>query len=229
MEEEKELRPLSKEDFDGLRIHEPWEQLLLVAAVASSLHSTECNSSNHDLHHFDGLRIPDEPWEQLSLVAAVASSLHSTESAEMSHRLRNGIIQIGGIDILPVIRKKLSSTDVSSNHNRLSIPLNQVMSEFLTPEEKNFYLSQRNASGKKLVGMEVPLMVDHPRAQDLDVFSGIRLKKWDMKKEKGKTSSCYVLVSKWNDVVAKTKLENNKDIQLWSFRRKTQLCFALRA
>ncbi|XP_057960358.1 B3 domain-containing protein At3g25182-like [Malania oleifera] len=190
MEEEKELRLLSREDFDGLRI-------------------------------------PDEPWEQLSLVAAVASSLHSTESAEMSHRLRNGIIQIGGSDILPVIQKKLSSTDVSRSHNRLSIPLVQVMSEFLTMKEKNFYLSQRDTSGKKLVGMEVPLMVDHPHAQDLHVFLGIRLKKWDMKKEKGKTSSCYALVSKWNDVVAKTMLQNNMDIQLWSFRRNTQLCFAL--
>ncbi|XP_057960508.1 B3 domain-containing protein At1g05930-like [Malania oleifera] len=163
------------------------------------------------------------------------STTHVTNSAavavavpEMSHRLKNRITEISGTDVVLVIQKKLSSTDVSRNHNRLSIPLRQVKSEFLTAEEKDLCLSQRNASGKKLAGMEVPLvMVDRPHVQYLDEFMGIQLKKWDMKKEKGSTSSCYVLVSEWNDIVARTGLRSNDDIQLWSFRRNTHLCFAL--
>ncbi|XP_057962204.1 B3 domain-containing protein At2g24670-like [Malania oleifera] len=138
---------------------------------------------------------------------------------ELTNRLRDRITQIGGAEIILVIQKRLSDTDVSKSHSRLSIPLRQAKAEFLTAHEKD---SLGRRIGKKVNGMEVPMMVE----PDLE-FMTVTLKRWDMKKGTGKTSSSYVLVSEWNKIVEKIGLKKEDGIQLWSFRSNTQLCFAL--
>nr|POE70011.1 hypothetical protein CFP56_72469 [Quercus suber] len=59
----------------------------------------------------------------------------------------------------------------------------------------------------------------------------IVLRQWDMPKESGKKSSCYVLIKSWNEAVEKNDLGRKliQVIQIWSFRvgNDDQLCLAL--
>ncbi|KAJ4980612.1 hypothetical protein NE237_031449 [Protea cynaroides] len=65
--------------------------------------------------------------------------------ATMPGHLWNAINEYGGDDVMWVIEKTLTATDVSWDHNRLSIPENQVRSEkFLTDVER------RHASQKEI-------------------------------------------------------------------------------
>ena len=70
--------------------------------------------------------------------------------------LRNRIKALGGFDVTFVIQKPLFKTDVSSSHNRLSIPLNHIQQNFLTPKESERLNSEGN--GKKCADMEVMLI-----------------------------------------------------------------------
>ena len=78
------------------------------------------------------------------------SSPHAT--LELLVILRNRIRALGGSDVTFVIQKPLFKTDVSSGHNRLSIPLNHIQQSFLTPEESERLNSGGN--GKKMCRYE---------------------------------------------------------------------------
>ncbi|RVW69644.1 B3 domain-containing protein [Vitis vinifera] len=116
-------------------------------------------------------------------------SPHATP--ELPVILRNRIRALGGSDVTFVIQKPLFKTDVSSGHNRLSIPLNQVQQSFLTPEKSE------------------------------------SLRKWNMKKASGNSTSMYVLVTNWKSVTERNSMKEDETVQLWSFRIKSKLGFAL--
>ena len=86
------------------------------------------------------------------------------------------------------------------------MPLSQINGSFLREAERE-YLDQQQA-------MEVPFM------EPSDKVNQIVLRQWDMPKELGKKSSCYVLIKSWNEVVEKNDLDRklNQVIQIWSFR-----------
>ncbi|XP_034704177.1 B3 domain-containing protein At3g25182-like [Vitis riparia] len=116
-------------------------------------------------------------------------SPHAT--SELPVVLRNRIRALGGSDVTFVIQKPLFKTDVSSGHNRLSIPLNQIQQTFLTPEESE------------------------------------SLRKWNMKKASENSTSMYVLVTNWKSVTERNSMKEDETVQLWSFRIKSKLGFAL--
>ncbi|KAL6328210.1 hypothetical protein AAG906_034353 [Vitis piasezkii] len=120
---------------------------------------------------------------------AKCPSPHATP--ELPVILRNRIRALGGSDVTFVIQKPLFKTDVSSGHNRLSIPLNQIQQSFLTPEESE------------------------------------SLRKWNMKKASGNSTSMYVLVTNWKSVTERNSMKEDETVQLWSFRIKSKLGFAL--
>ncbi|XP_057962140.1 B3 domain-containing protein At3g25182-like [Malania oleifera] len=180
----------------------PTDHHLMTKKQKKNHHHGECSNSSNSLH------------QPSSSTSASNFVVH-----EMADHLRHRITQIGGTESILVIQKRLSDTDVSKSHNRLSIPVRQVKAEFLTAQEKD---SLCRRTGKKVSGIEVPMMVEPDQE-----FMTVKLKRWDMKKDKGKMSSSYVLVSEWNKIVGKNGLKKDDDIQLWSFRRNTQLCFAL--
>ncbi|WKA01309.1 hypothetical protein VitviT2T_019594 [Vitis vinifera] len=115
------------------------------------------------------------------------SSPHAT--LELLVILRNRIRALGGSDVTFVIQKPLFKTDVSSGHNRLSIPLNHIQQSFLTPEESE--------------------------------------RKWNMKKASGNSISMYVLVTNRKSVTERNSMKEDETVQLWSFRIKSKLGFAL--
>ncbi|XP_047961535.1 putative B3 domain-containing protein At3g49610 [Salvia hispanica] len=121
-----------------------------------------------------------------------------------------------------VIQKQLYGTDLSSRHNRLSIPMNQIADDFLTEGEKE-HLRGYDSKSKKKKYLDVKVVGPSLAASETVKFS-----RWDMaKKDGGKTSSSYVINGKWNAIVAKHKLRIGVVVQLWCFRVHRELCFAL--
>ena len=137
-------------------------------------------------------------------------------------KFRKRITALGGSDAALVIHKCLFKTDVSSGHNRLSIPLNQIRQTFLTPQETEMLNSvSGNNNQKRCSEMEV-MLIEPSLHRDT-----ISLRKWEMKKASGSATSMYVLVGKWNSVAWRNALREDETVQLWSFRINSKLCFAL--
>ncbi|KAF2315587.1 hypothetical protein GH714_040096 [Hevea brasiliensis] len=135
------------------------------------------------------------------------------QAPDLPSDLRRRMEEMNGTEIELVIMKQLSQTDLSKNHNRISMPLKQIINEFLTVEEKE---KLNHREGKRLKGIDV--MVVGP--SESDDATKMRLKKWDMN-----TSSSYTLVSGWYSLVKANKelLKENAIAQFWSFRIKGEL------
>ncbi|KAK9988814.1 hypothetical protein SO802_029053 [Lithocarpus litseifolius] len=132
--------------------------------------------------------------------------LLSNPSPKLPQTFQNVIDTMGGTQLVLVIQKPLTKTDLNRHNARLSMPLSQINGSFLREAERE-YLDQQQA-------MEVPFMEASGKVNK------IVLRQWDMPKESGKKSSCYVLIKSWNEVVEKNDLgrELNQVIQIWSFR-----------
>ncbi|KAL1194247.1 putative B3 domain-containing protein [Cardamine amara subsp. amara] len=119
-----------------------------------------------------------------------------------------------------IFEKTLFTTDVNPTQNRLSMPFNSLLrSDFLTPVESRIINEDINNNKKIGVGA---ILVD----QRCEKW-GVMLKRWEMKKERGKGSWNYNLICGWNDIVKANGLKDGDDIRLWSFRCCGLLCFAM--
>nr|XP_043625886.1 putative B3 domain-containing protein At3g24850 [Erigeron canadensis] len=127
-----------------------------------------------------------------------------------------------GSDIKLVIQKKLFASDLKQSQNRLSMPFNQLEThDFLTPDEieiLNRHKHDENCLTK--LGIEVGLL--GPTFEMYD--KKIEFKIWDMQKTHN-----YVLITNWYNFVMDHKniLKEGANIQVWSFRKKQELCFAV--
>ncbi|OMO52643.1 hypothetical protein CCACVL1_29148 [Corchorus capsularis] len=151
-----------------------------------------------------------------------ASIFGSSDQSQpvLPERLKEMIKDMGGTDEKLIIEKSLYKTDKSETHCRLSIPKNQVRVEFLTDEEKK--LLKSGSSNKERKSIEVLLI--EPSLQTRKVSFKI----WVMGKGLGKKAcTLYVFGGCWKSVLKDNGLEINDLIQVWSFRVKSTLCFAL--
>ncbi|KAK9988847.1 hypothetical protein SO802_029086 [Lithocarpus litseifolius] len=130
----------------------------------------------------------------------------SNPSPKLPQNFQNMMDTMGGTQLVLVIQKPLTKTDLNRHNARLSMPLSQINGSFLREAERE-YLDQQQA-------MEVPFMEASGKVNK------IVLRQWDMPKESGKKSSCYVLIKSWNEVVEKNDLGRKlkQVIQIWSFR-----------
>ncbi|GKE01159.1 B3 domain-containing protein, DNA-binding pseudobarrel domain protein [Tanacetum coccineum] len=131
----------------------------------------------------------------------------------MMTQLEEFIDEIKGCNMKLVIQKTLYKSDLIPSQNRLSMPFKQVEThDFLTDEEMRF-LGDHGEIEVRLVGPNLQ-MFNKP----------MRLKIWNMKNTKN-----YVLKTNWCDFVEANKmvLMERETIQVWSFRKDEQLCFAL--
>ncbi|PSS17747.1 B3 domain-containing protein [Actinidia chinensis var. chinensis] len=129
---------------------------------------------------------------------------------------------LNGSDLVLVIQKPLFATDVSKNHYRLSMPLNQIKNQFLSWNEKDALMNQ---NGVGVPEMEVFLI--EPSCQK---ETKMNLKIWAMHKGpkcKAKVSYMYSLGKHWNEVVSGNGLEEGMTVQVWAFRVEGNLGFAL--
>ncbi|KAI3766756.1 hypothetical protein L2E82_16827 [Cichorium intybus] len=133
---------------------------------------------------------------------------------QVTRRLKEFITDyMNGKETKTVIQKTLFASDLKENLNRLNLPINQLETlDFLTETEKRDL-----ENGKEL---QVPLLGPRLRMYK----KPMALKIWHLR-----TTKNYVLITNWNNFVKENKedLKENTMIQVWSFRRDHQLCFAI--
>ncbi|XP_071924954.1 putative B3 domain-containing protein At1g05615 [Coffea arabica] len=112
---------------------------------------------------------------------------------------------------LPLELKKYVK-ELGATGEPVLIPVKQVLNHgFLTEEERRRF----NIDNKQ---QEIDALLIEPSLAQ----SGIKLKKWYMG-----NSEVYVLVSGWNEVVKRNGLKPETPVQLWSFKKDSQLYFVL--
>ncbi|GJZ19814.1 B3 domain-containing protein, DNA-binding pseudobarrel domain protein [Tanacetum coccineum] len=136
-------------------------------------------------------------------------------SNEVTERLKEFITsdEMYGSELKLVIQKTLHTSDLKSDQNRLNLPFKQLVTqEFLTDEEKR-ELGDNKAIEVRLVGPTLQ-MYEEPMTFKIRSMS---------------CTKNYVLITNWNHFVADNikDLKEFSKIQLWSFRKDQQLCFAL--
>ncbi|PIN12165.1 hypothetical protein CDL12_15239 [Handroanthus impetiginosus] len=109
--------------------------------------------------------------------------------------------------VVLVVQKELTKTDVSTGHGRLSVHYSKVRNEFLKRSEVDELDKEKG---------RVKAILVQPCLDECE----ISLRNW-------KSNSEYALVHDWNKVCSRNGLKEGMKIQLWSFRRNTELCFAL--
>ncbi|KAL1200349.1 B3 domain-containing protein [Cardamine amara subsp. amara] len=124
-----------------------------------------------------------------------------------------------------IFETELSASDVNQGQSRLLIPFNKLLrNDFLTLAEcialaKVAPIGNRKEEDNFGVGT----ILVNQRSQKF----GLRIKRYEMKKESGLGTSNYALNYDWNYVVKKNHLEKGSKISLWTFRCREILCFAL--
>jgi hypothetical protein len=133
---------------------------------------------------------------------------------ELPNHVNNMITVLNGNDIKYIMCKTLFMSDLSYNNNRLSMPITQIRSDFLTEIEKTI-LETRDQEGKP-VGLKV--IVLDPYFNEFP----LSLKKWNMS-----TTSVYNLVQDWSPVLLENNFKENQKLDIWSFRVNDNLYFLL--
>ncbi|GLT71804.1 hypothetical protein SLA2020_437970 [Shorea laevis] len=134
---------------------------------------------------------------------------------DLPEEFKNRIEAMGGTQVEMVIQKALYQTDLQKNNSRLSMPFSQINKNFLREAERE-HLAQQNI-------MTVQFMEPSRKVNEMI------LRQWDMPKKSGKTSSIYVLRTKWNHAFRQNGLVAEDVVQVWSFRVgiEQNLCMAL--
>ncbi|KAJ4830281.1 hypothetical protein Tsubulata_032827 [Turnera subulata] len=139
---------------------------------------------------------------------------------DYSHEIRERIMAEGDTDLRLVLNKQLHKTDISSHHNRFSMPAGQIIDyhSFLTQEERRKIFEDKESLPVKLVDP----------GKNFGMVSEVKMNKWPSHK----MDSGYSLVftSNWNAVVRRNEdlLKPDSLLQVYSFRRGGQLWFVLK-
>ncbi|XP_058746136.1 B3 domain-containing protein At2g31720-like [Vicia villosa] len=133
---------------------------------------------------------------------------------ELPNHVNNMIKVLNGSDIKYIMCKELYNTDLNHNNNRLSMPISQIKSDFLTEIEKAS-LKTRDQEGRPF-GLKVTVL-----DPCFNEFS-LSLKKWDMK-----TTSIYNLHQDWTPVLLKNNFKEHQKLDIWSFRVNDKLYLLL--
>ncbi|KAI3822011.1 hypothetical protein L1987_09592 [Smallanthus sonchifolius] len=156
-------------------------------------HSETLVAGNHDIEK-----------DSKTLICKRRKKNNNVDSANVMDFIRS----MGGSEADLVIEKRLTSSDVTSNHGRLLIPVLKVKNPgFLNVDEK-MKLGNRE---------DISVWVFDPEKRR----STLNLAKWRMSNE------YYVLKTNWNDVVKANGLKEGMVIRVLSFRVHQKLCFAL--
>ncbi|XVE92148.1 hypothetical protein REPUB_Repub01dG0072200 [Reevesia pubescens] len=139
-------------------------------------------------------------------------SVSTIPQPDLPHNFKQHIVEtMNGSDWVLVIQKQIFFSDVNPQASRFSIPFSQLKTHKFLSETEAKYLED----GTK--ALKVCLL--QPSMKETEVT----FKRW---KYMGKSSS-YVMNNTWNSVVNNNPLKIDDVVQLWSFRVKSKLCFAL--
>ncbi|KAL4586512.1 hypothetical protein LXL04_011148 [Taraxacum kok-saghyz] len=155
-----------------------------------------------------------EKRKKRRIVAKKKSQSVPIESNEVTRRLKEYIVnEENGTEVKMVIQKTLYQTDLEKSQNRLNMPINQLQTlEFLREDEKRILDNEKEIE----VGLLGPRLKMHEKS--------MMLRKWRMR-----STYNYVLKTNWNNFVKENEkdLQKNSKIQVWSFRKKERLHFAI--
>ncbi|KAL7219467.1 hypothetical protein ACSBR2_012507 [Camellia fascicularis] len=139
---------------------------------------------------------------------------------ELPSEFKEKINNLNGSKLKLLIQKRVTTTNVSHTHNRILMPLNGIKVDFLSDEEKKHLDSHTGTNVAEILAK----LIKPDSCKECD----ITFKKWDMKKERGKTSSMYVFSKEWNEIKRRNKIEQGMIVLVGSFRGPgDELCFAL--
>lgn len=121
-------------------------------------------------------------------------------------------------EITFVFQKELTMTDVNRHQGRLLVPFNRVQNHgFLSVEERDMLEKWKNKA-------TIHAALIDPKLNECQ----INLTRWDMKKkDTGKATCYYSLLTPWSEVVQKNGLQKGDNLQLWGFRKASELGLAL--
>ncbi|KAI5419594.1 hypothetical protein KIW84_043671 [Lathyrus oleraceus] len=145
-----------------------------------------------------------------SVLKKHAKQIQPLPPPELPIHLKNLINVLDGRDIKYVMCKTLFNSDLSEYNNRLSMPLSQIKSDFLTEIEKAT-LNTKDQQDKP-VGLEV--IVLDPNHKEF----AMSLKKWNMN-----TTSVYNIVQNWTLILKENKFKEKQKVNIWSFRVNNKL------
>ncbi|KAH7533894.1 hypothetical protein FEM48_Zijuj04G0180000 [Ziziphus jujuba var. spinosa] len=181
----------------------------------SNIVSNNCFFQEHHGHH----KMTNEQlimMRKMNMIEEEEDDQGPNSKPELSRGLLGRIQEMGGSDIKLVIQKKLYKSDLERDNNSLSMPWNELKSEFLSPEEKTL-LNTKRENNNRHEGIEV--LVIEPNQN----VSQLCLEKWDS----NDNSSSYVLTKTWYDVARNNNLEVDDIVQVWSFRVNSDLSFVV--
>ncbi|XP_031389300.1 B3 domain-containing protein At2g32645-like [Punica granatum] len=141
---------------------------------------------------------------------------------EIPQDVKNKIINgLGGDKILFVCEKPLTKSDCDKNEHHLMMTEKMISWSplFLSDDEKE--LLKTRDEKNKLNKIQVELLEPTLTTCELE------LGRWEMKKPGKSSSVTFVLSHGWNDVVKRNGLKAGDHVEVWSFRRGSQLCLAL--
>ncbi|XP_035840902.1 putative B3 domain-containing protein At3g24850 [Helianthus annuus] len=137
---------------------------------------------------------------------------------EVTEQLKEFIVnEMKGTDVKLVIQKTLYTSDTLKTQNRLNMPLNQLETdEFLTEDERTIIESVVPKENTIEVSLLGPTLEMYELKMELTMWHLLRTKN-------------YVLKTNWHRFWFDNKrhLKEGSKIQVWSFRRDQQLCFAI--
>lgn len=128
----------------------------------------------------------------------------------------------GAEDPKLIIEKKLDLNDVDTNQNRLSIPINNVIQhDFLTLDESRIIDDDDITTNEGKMGVGA-ILVDQRTTK-----WNVGFKQWVLTTTSGRSYWSFVLRGEWSGVVVANGLKAGDRINLWSFRCRGILFFAL--
>ncbi|KAK4748559.1 hypothetical protein SAY87_015145 [Trapa incisa] len=141
---------------------------------------------------------------------AVATT-YSAANRELPSEFYRMLQEIGGVELKLIMEKPLTTSDLNRGLGRLSFPSDNLLSDFLSPEEQEHLENRR----------EVPVVVVIEPSLEV---SSLALKSWKMSK-----GLVHVVTGGWNRVAhsPNNRLQKKDIIQVWSFRTGTRLGMAL--
>lgn len=206
-------------DFRGITVQDSlssWDKLVLIVKVArrkwfKSFHLPQppppvIQSSDQRPVEMRRRRIRRNMESNAALIMKQSMSTASS----LPQHLKTLIQNMEGQEILPLIEKYITVSDVTKGEHRLLMPMNRIVSRGFLREDERDHLQGRTSNGNV---NDIKVVMIEPTTR----HTVLNLKRWDMKKKKGGTKN-YVLAGGWYDVVERNNLEAGDLIQLWSFR-----------
>uniref|UniRef100_A0A7N0TT39 B3 domain-containing protein n=1 Tax=Kalanchoe fedtschenkoi TaxID=63787 RepID=A0A7N0TT39_KALFE len=188
-------------------------------ASTSDLLALQVIDEEPDLRRKKEKKVDDgEKPKKKPRVAAAAAPADT--GPDLPESFKESIQRLGGRNPVLVIQKRLFSTDVAKQQNRLSVPLSSLKNDFLEDGERAL-LDSRLPNGH-CKALE-PKILDATGEDRI-----ISLRKWEMKKDNGSASTItYNLNKPWYEMVTANGWEAGHLVQLWAFRVEEELGLAI--